>query len=167
MAELALTNGGVALIDDADLELVAHVEWKRFTVAKTYHYVSTRGKSPVFLHRWLMLPPVGFVVDHINGDALDNRRANLRVCTHAENMRNKRRQLNSPNKYKGISKPSDRRAWIAALGDSRCGTALHIGSFDTPEEAAAAYDIAAVLRYGEFACLNFPHVFPEVSPRKA
>lgn len=165
MAVLALSNGGEALIDDADLELVSATEWRRFTVAGEYHYAATRGKAPMLLHRWLMLPPPGFVVDHINGNTLDNRRQNLRVCTHAENMRNKRTASNSQHKYKGVSRSKKR--WAAQIGSSRSGKRTFIGLFKTQEEAAAAYDIAAVLRYGEFACLNFPHVFPEVGFRKA
>jgi hypothetical protein len=166
MAFIELTNGGLAQVDEADIELIACHKWRRLTAAKTYHYVATTTRSPVILlHRFLMRAQKGLVVDHINGDTLDNRRGNLRVCTHAENMRNKRIASNSQNQYKGVARAKKR--WSAQIGSSRSGGRTHVGLFKTQEEAAAAYDIAAVLRYGEFACLNFPHVFPELGFRKA
>ena len=165
MALLNLFNGGCALIDDDDLPLVANGRWKRFTAAPGYHYVATRGKRPMLLHRWLMLPPSGMVVDHINGDTLDNRRENLRVCTHQQNMRNRRKARIGACTYKGVYFRAGKNRWHANIKEN--GRHVHLGSFRTQEAAAAAYDIAALLRFGEFACLNFPHVFPEIGFRAA
>lgn len=103
-----------------------------------------------------MRPVKGESVDHINGDGLDNRRSNLRVCSHAENRRNSkkvsgRRKLASH--YKGVSHPSKNR-WTASI--TVMWKTLHIGSFKTEIEAARAYDEAARNHHGVFARLNFP-----------
>lgn len=93
------------------------------------------------------------VVDHINGNVLDNRKCNLRVCTHAENMRNitKRRKGNTSG-YTGVSKCGKR--WAASIGDR--GKTIYLGSFGNKEEAARARDLKAIELHGEFASLNFP-----------
>ena len=166
MAQLKLKGGEVALIDDADVALVAGFEWRVAETAPGYRYVGACKKhSKPHLHRFLTGAPAGLVVDHINGNTLDNRRSNLRVCTFGENLQNRRKPRHSTAPYKGIEK--DRLGnWRARIGPSSNRSRVS-GSFKSPEEAAAAYDIFAVLRYGQFACLNFPHVFPEISQRKA
>ena len=93
------------------------------------------------------------VVDHINGNVLDNRKCNLRVCTHAENMRNttKRRKGNTSG-YTGVSKCGKR--WAASIGYR--GKDIYLGTFGNKEEAARARDLKAIELHGEFASLNFP-----------
>lgn len=167
MAELVLKGGEVALVDDGDLPVLATRRWRRFTVATRYHYVATVGKDPILLHRFLTGAATGMCVDHINGDPLDNRRENLRVCTHAQNMLNKKKNSNSKNRFKGVTRSRHPNSWCASIGSKRAKSFRYLGYFRSEELAAAMYDIAAVLTYGEFACLNFPHVFPEVSQRKA
>jgi hypothetical protein len=98
-----------------------------------------------------MQPPPGALVDHVNGDTLDNRRENLRVATHAENSQNKRKISKG---FKGVY---ERRGhWIASI--AACGTRVRLGSFATPEEAAMAYDDGARKWHGPFARVNFPRV---------
>jgi hypothetical protein len=167
MAILQLKGGGVTQVDDADMPALAGRVWKRFRVGQNIYYAATAGKNPLLLHRFLMAATAGLSVDHINGDPLDNRRENLRLCTHAQNMANRRRQSNSRNKFKGVNKHPRARTWSVAIGSSSQGNRKYLGSFRSEEEAAAMYDLAAVLTYGEFACLNFPHVFPELNQRKA
>lgn len=165
MAELILTGGHVSLIDDEDLPLIAGHRWFRLRAANDHFYVASGKSNSLLLHRVITEAPPGMVVDHINGDGLDNRRCNLRVCTYAQNLANRGRSRHSASPYKGISK--DRRGnWRASVGPSTRRYRVS-GSFKTPEEAAAAYDILAVLTYGEFACVNFPHVFHEFPLRKA
>jgi hypothetical protein len=94
-------------------------------------------------------------VDHVNGDGLDNRRSNLRVCTHAENARNQSsRTRMSTSRFRGVVWAKDRRKWRAMIGDN--GRTVHLGNFTDEIEAAQAYDRAAREMYGAFARLNFP-----------
>jgi len=121
-----------------------------------------KQQGSVQLHRFLMDPPSDMVVDHINGDTLDNRRSNLRICTRIENFRNRKRSKNNTSGYKGVhyaQKTKDMineltKPWIARL--SLVGKRLYLGNYSTPEEAGRAYDEAAKKHYGEFAKLNFP-----------
>lgn len=92
------------------------------------------------------------VIDHINGDPSDNRLVNLRSCRHADNARNKGLPSNNTSGFKGVHWHIGVRRWIAKLrvGDRR----VHIGTFDTPEAAEAAYDARALQEFGEFARTN-------------
>lgn len=94
----------------------------------------------------------GVIVDHIDGDGLNNCRSNLRVATAAGNARNRRKSQRSPG-YKGVMyDPKGKRHWRAYI---RCdGKKRHLGSFATAQEAAMAYNRAAITLFGEFARLN-------------
>lgn len=146
-----LSRGKGTLIDTADLELVTSKKWSAtFTGSHWYALARVEGKVQ-YLHRWLTSPEATQVVDHINGDTLDNRRSNLRICTHAENCRN-HATLHNRNStgYHGVSVESGKfQARIMLDGKS-----IHIGAFTTIEEAIAARDAAALELHGEFARLN-------------
>ena len=103
--------------------------------------------------------PRGFLVDHINGDKLDNRRENLRLATRGENEVNKRKRRTHKgrkptSKYKGVTKIKDRRKkrWRAIITFQK--RIIHLGNFYTEKEAAEAYNEAAKKYYGDFAYLN-------------
>jgi hypothetical protein len=121
------------------------------------HYVTgyRRGQSRhlMSLHRWLLDAPPGLEVDHINGNPLDNRRANLRVVTARENQWNQRRRRGHVP-YKGVSYRPRHRRYTASIreGDHH----RFLGYFRTAEDAAHAYDTAAVAARGAYAALNFP-----------
>ncbi len=97
-------------------------------------------------------PERGWVIDHINGDPFDNRFANLRRCSQAENCRN--RSQTGERKYKGVHFYKSRNKWQAGIMLNR--KQIHIGYYDTAEAAARAYDEIAKVRHGDFARLNFP-----------
>lgn len=141
------------LVDDDVGEVVSDAKW--FLATGGYAYSNRLG----LLHRLVMSPTDFEVVDHINGDKLDNRRANLRVCSQKDNMRNqkKRNYKNPSSPYKGVrlyksrkSKPWASHIRIDGLGD------IHLGYYPTSELAAKAYDSAAREYYGEYAQTNFP-----------
>ena len=112
-----------------------------------------RDKS---VHRVIMDAPKGMDVDHINGDPLDNRKENLRLCTRRENCRNKKVRADSKSGFKGVYvRPNDR--YQAYIGDpAKKSRHINLGTYGTPEEAARAYDKKAIELHGEYAVLNFP-----------
>ncbi len=96
--------------------------------------------------------PDGKQVDHINGNPLDNRRENLRICENAENNRNKGLTKASTSGYKGVSLYKRSGTWRAYIVTNY--KQKHLGTFDNPIDAAKAYNVAAIKFHGEFARLN-------------
>jgi hypothetical protein len=107
------------------------------------------------LNRVIMDAPPGLLVDHRNGNTLDNRRTNLRLATCSQNRINSQRDKSkTSSRYVGVSLEKGRGKWLAYI--SYNGKRIHLGRFDNELDAARAYDLAAVKYHGEFARLNFP-----------
>lgn len=159
MAEIMLTRGYVAIVDDADYAWLSQWKWHATSAGHGGCYAIRGGAGPIGargtalrMHREIVRAPADLQVDHINGDTLDNRRENLRCCTHSENARNRGPKQGTLAGLKGVDRSGRNwRARIWADGKSRM-----LGMFATPQEAAAAYDKAARDLHGEFARLNFP-----------
>jgi len=152
---VVLTRGRIAKIDAVDLELVAPIKWYATPGRYTWYAKTNRSEGNAHLshhamHALIMETPEGFVTDHIDGDGLNNRRSNLRICTNTDNIRNSKAKVG--RQYKGVIQY--RRRWLATVTEKR--KSIIIGRFDTPEEAALCYDAKAKELYGEFARLNFP-----------
>lgn len=155
VVEIPLSQGLVAIVDDEDADRVRAVgRWFAMHVGGlTYARANSRrpdgGKTSVLMHKLLTEYSR---TDHRNGDGLDNRRANLRPCTNGENMQNARRHKDNRSGFKGVSRNGGR--WRARIQVGEREVAL--GRYDTAEDAARAYDAAAVEHFGEFARVNFP-----------
>jgi len=106
----------------------------------------------VFMHRQLMDPPPSLLVDHRNCDSLDNRRDNLRLATHKQNMQNRRKRKNTSSRFIGVHFDKQRRKWAVHIRHN--GRKLWLGRFTDEIAAARAYDNAAKKYHGEFARLN-------------
>jgi hypothetical protein len=155
MAKVPLTGGRIALVDDADLPAVlAAGRWRPVADGlTTYARTNTGRHTWVSLHTFL----TGWsMVDHRNGDGLDNRRANLRPATKAENAANSRKQRGRTSPYKGVTWHKQRGRWQVQITVS--GRTIYLGLFDDPAEGARAYDAAAREHFGAFARPNFPEV---------
>jgi len=124
-----------------------------------------RRRKVVSLHHMIMKPDVGMVVDHINGNGLDNRRCNLRVCTPAQNAMNAKPFVNNKSGYKGVNHSNARgdlmKPWKAFCSRGFGNGDDYIGMFATKEIAAYARDLVAAESHGEFAYINFPEGAPE------
>jgi len=147
------------LIDAADAVVAVQWRWQALEVQPGRFYASGQrtidGKrEEVYLHRLLMNPPDGMVVDHRNGDGLDCRRENMRVCTQQQNTHNRSKKRASKNPYLGVYKLKVGLQWHARIRHNK--TSIYLGYFPTPEEAARAYDRKALELRGEYARLNFP-----------
>lgn len=146
-------------VDTADIPMLRDLglRWYVFRRrGKTNQHVITTDRlhRTHYLHRVLMNPG-NLMVDHINGDGLDNRRVNLRLATNAENQRNRRLNRNSTSGFKGVTASGNvLNPWAAHI--RHVGRRHHLGLFPTREEAARAYDEAARRLFGAFALPNFP-----------
>lgn len=134
------------LVDDQDLPLIDGLVWEVVQSGR----VSTKSLGAwVTLHRFIVRHvPDGMVVDHINGNPLDNRRANLRVCTRAQNSQNVKRRSSNKSGYKGVSWDSERGKWVAKIAVENKDHFL--GRFDSKEAAAMAYAAASLNMHGPF-----------------
>lgn len=153
MKEITLTQNKIALVDDEDYALVSQFKWHAcYDKSKDGWYArSSRGKGPpglVNMHR-LIMQPGQLEVDHVNGDSLDNRRSNLRLCTRRQNSMNQKNHKNSTSKYKGVSWYTRENCWRAAI--TVYGNYKLLGYFDNEKEAAQAYRVAAQKYFGEYA----------------
>ena len=164
-----LTQGFHAEVDEADYEDVMQYKWfARYGGRKTRmcyairHIPGTQcGQMP--MHDHLMSPGIGLHVDHIDGNSLNNRRSNLRVCTEGQNQLNKGGR-GGKSKYKGVWYRLDTLKWAAEIrADKRRYT---LGCFADEIAAAMAYDEASIRLHGEFARLNFPRSEGAVSAIK-
>lgn len=167
MRIIVLTKGYIACVDDEDYEsLLAH-KWSAVVTGKNIKRVyayrrvgwdnsKRRWTGQIYMHRQITSAPKGMDVDHIDGDTLNNTRSNLRIATRSENLANNRRALGETG-YRGVSKTnSGERAPYKVMFRRKL-----IGTFFDIEEAARAYDAAAIEEFGEFAKLNFPVAKPQ------
>lgn len=156
MKKIELSHGRFAIVDDEDFERVSEYRWF-YWLKKNSNlsgYASAQvNKRTTMMHRLIIGAKPGELVDHINGDPLDNRRSNLRVCTPLENKRNSKKRIKTKSIYKGLSKGEGRKKWQVQLRYD--GKKITIGNFESEIEAARAYDKAARLYYGAFASTNF------------
>jgi len=157
---IPLTQGHFAIVDPRDYQCLSKYKWRLCrTKGKNVLYAERSIRLPggkysrLLMHRQLIGTPEGYIIDHINGSGLDNRRANLRLATVAQNAWNSKKR-NPRSGYKGVWFAKDKGLWRAAIVCH--GRRIHIGYFRDKIAAAKAYDAAARKYYKEFARLNFP-----------
>lgn len=159
MIEIPITKGCHALIDDEDLNKISPFHWSYHGdgyAARGYH---ENGKLVILkMHQAILGKQAdGFVIDHINGNKLDNRRCNLRVVTQQQNTFNMKKRIapirgENPSRFKGVVWRNDRKKWRSCITFN--GKRYYLGLYDTEQEAALAYNIAAKRFFGEYARLN-------------
>jgi HNH endonuclease len=148
MKLIPLTQNFFAKVDDTDYPLVSQHRWYYNSgYAKTYH----NGKR-FTMHRLIMNFPKG-KMDHRNRDKLDNRRANLRVCTTQQNNRNISMRKDNTSGYKGVFLDKSTGHWRPVVYVN--GKSMTFGQYADKQHAALAYDLWATFFHGEYASTNF------------
>jgi len=158
---IPLSRGLSATVDAADYDALGAFKWHAQTHHNTFcaarNAIMKNGKRGiVYMHRVIMGEPVGMVVDHIDRNPLNNRRSNLRLCSTAENSRNRVSAKRSTSQYLGVSRCG--KQWQAGI--RILGKKVNLGVFANGIDAARAYDAAARKHHGEFANPNFKDVQP-------
>lgn len=166
MKKISVGKGKFALVDDEDYGWLTTWKWHLnptgYAVRKVYIDGRKAGSYQVMMHRLIAGTPERMHTDHKNGDPLDNRKANLRVCTNYENMKNRKININNTSGYKGVHLHTTLKRWVAKIGVN--GKRMHLGLFDTPEDAARAYNLAALEHHGTYARLNKIENLKEANP---
>lgn len=161
MKTILLTQGQRAIVDDEDFPLLSTQKWFAHKGKQSHLWYARRqtprpGQKTILMHRVLLLAKKGEVIDHKNGNGLDNRRANLRFCTRSEQSLNCR--ASSKHGFRGInfsSKSREGNRWYAHVRVR--GKWIALGSYGTAEEAARAFDRLAPKYMGTLYRPNFPH----------
>lgn len=159
MKQIALTQGKYAIVDDADYEMLMQFKWfaHKATTAKSFYAIHSgaynNGKQKATkMHRLIMGVNDPMVhIDHKDGNGLNNQRDNLRICTKADNLRNRPKYVGA-SKYKGVCYKQSNKKWVAQISVN--GKPTHLGYFNNQQDAAKAYNEAATKHHGEFALLN-------------
>lgn len=153
MKQIPLTQNKVALVDDEDWELVSQYKWYAHKCDNQFYArtnIYKEGKRTLLSMHQLLTG--GKLIDHINGNGLDNRRENLRPCTTQQNGQNSTSRIGTSS-YKGVSFDARRNKWFARIYVEKKNKFL--GYFADEKIAAIAYNKAATEYFGEFAKLNF------------
>lgn len=150
---IELSKGQTTLIDDEDFEKVSKYKWYCNNYGYAVRTERTSDKRIVhWLHRFILNCPDHMEIDHINHNPLDNRKSNLRVCERKENCRNIRTPTHNTSGYKGVSLSQNKKRWRAYI--CRDNKQIGLGTYNTKEEAALAYNKKAIEIFGEYAKLN-------------
>ena len=158
MKEIPLTQGKVAIVDDEDYEELVQYKWyahknRRCWYARRSTRMAAGKQGAVLMHRQVMRAAPRRQVDHRDGDGLHNWRTNLRYCTNGENQSNLHyKKEGCTSRYKGVSWYRRSGKWVAGIRVS--GKGVNLGYFEEEEDAARAYNAAAVELFGEFASVN-------------
>jgi hypothetical protein len=158
---ICLGDGEFAILDPKDYYLYNCFKWSAcgpnddsLYAARILRKTEFGRIKYMYLHREIMNPPKGLLVDHRNGDSLDNRRANLRLATHSQNTQNRGKwRIKTSSRFVGVSFDKEYELWRAYIRYQE--KRIHLGRFDSETDAAKAYDAAAKKYFGEFAHLNF------------
>lgn len=152
MKKIELTKGEYALVDDKDFEYLNQWSWYTLVNRKKKYAVRKPMSGIVLMHREILSTPKTVVVDHIDGDGLNNQRVNLRNCTDGENKRNRGMQRNNTSGVKGVSWSRQAKKWHARISVDK--KSLHLGYFVDKNDAYEACRIAYIEHHKEFANYN-------------
>lgn len=149
MAIIYTKKGDEILVDDEDFEVLNRFKWH---ILRSGYVATTlparHGKGSLYMHRIVCTPPEGMEVDHINVNKKDNRKSNLRACTHAQNCANRLLDSRNTSGFKGVNWDKSRGKWLARIKHGR--KQVNLGRYDSAEEAFSVYCRYADRLKGEF-----------------
>lgn len=148
MRTISLTKGKEAIVDEDDYDMLAAYKWH----VTFYGYARHHSREAIWMHRLILNAPANKQVDHINGNRLDNRKENLRLCSNRLNTANQGIKSNNTSGYKGVTWDKRKKKWMAQY--TLDYKHYFIGYFDNLIEAAKAYDSKALEVWGEYARVN-------------
>lgn len=149
------------MVDDEDYERISQFKWSASKEGRSWYAVRGSGgrkdRRSVRMHRFIMNPLCNQLMDHIDGNGLNNQKSNLRICSAKENCRSfKLKRKNASSNFRGVSWCKTRKKWRSQISIDR--KTIVIGAYDNETEAALAYNVAASFEFKEFANLNEVHV---------
>jgi hypothetical protein len=160
MKQIKLTKNQVTFVDDEDYNFLMQWKWHAKPNMNNGYYAIRGFKnekntmSKIHMHRVIMnLTDPNLVVDHIDGNPLNNQKSNLRICTKDQNRHNRKASKSKKSKYLGVFWNKECNKWYSQIKDGK--KIIYLGIHNTEEEAAMAYDEASKKKYGEYAYLNF------------
>ncbi|HEY5893076.1 MAG TPA: HNH endonuclease [Chthoniobacterales bacterium] len=148
-----LGDGAVAIVDSDIAAWILEANWKAQVHRGRHVYAVASIGTTAYLHRLITRARKGQIVDHINGDTLDNRRCNLRLVTAGQNRANSRKDKDNRCGLKGVTRANSGK-WMAQI--TVAGTRYYLGVYEHKTRAAEAHDRAALHFHGAFAGLNYP-----------
>lgn len=152
---ITLTQGKYAVVDEDDYEKLSKHKWFATKDKKTFYarrmMVGAQGRRMVMMHRVILNYYGKMQIDHINGNGLDNRKENIRICTPSQNQRNRNKSANKTSIYKGVSR-TKYGTWHAYFRYN--GKQINLGAYNKEEDAAQKHNTIAILLWGKYAKLN-------------
>lgn len=157
MKKIKLTQGKYALVDDEDFERVNQYKWFACFQKKRNIFNACRkfNQKNIYLHQYIMNTAgkgQSYSIDHIDHDPLNNQKYNLRVCNNSENVRNQKLSKHNTSGFKGVCFIKHKNKYLSSICFNN--KQMNLGYFDSPIEAAKAYNQKALELFGEFAYLN-------------
>lgn len=152
--EIPLTQDKMALIDADDFQSIGQYRWRALRINGHWYAVRSEGKNTIYMHRQILSSTTHLRGMHKSNNCLDNRRANLILCTQSQVKFANKRSANNTSGFRGVSWHQHRNKFRARIKVHRA--LIHLGYFRSPNDAAKAYDDAAKKYFGAFARLNFP-----------
>lgn len=144
-----LDDGYRFIIDKEDFEKIRNIKWYLSNQGNSYYLIDNKGKK---LHAYLLKVPKKFEVDHINMNTFDNRKSNLRICTHQQNQMNQDLQKNNTSGVVGVSYYAPRKKYRARI--KVCRKDIHLGYYDSFVEAVKARNIGMLCMFGQYGRYN-------------
>lgn len=153
MKKIKLTKNKFTIVDDEDYEILNQHKWYCLNDYAARDKITDKRKRTLYMHRLIMNCSESSYVDHVDGNPLNNRRENLRICSQSQNNMNRNKtEGNFSSRYKGVSFDKERNKWVMRL--QKDGKCIIRKRFEKELDAAVFYNEMALKVYGEFAVLN-------------